>query len=125
MMPSERSQKTESEPRATSDIWTGRTPNIAFRVLIAFNSACSQNRKFSEVENRHGCTALYSVVGTALACLKAILTSPNAAADPMPLQKTVTSLAESTSTKEEEASSKMTNIFLSTLLLLQYRRTTE
>ena len=81
--------------------------------------------KFSEVENRHGCTALYSVVGTALACLKAILTSPNAAADPMPLQKTVTSLAESTSTtKEEEASSKMTNIFLSTLLL-QYRRTTE
>ena len=89
------------------------------------NSACSQNRKFSEVENRHGCTALYSVVGTALACLKAILTSPNAAADPMPLQKTVTSLAESTSTKEEEVSSKMTNIFLSTLLLLQYRRTTE
>jgi hypothetical protein len=43
----------------------------------------------------------------------------------MPLQKTVTSLAESTSTKEEEVSSKMTNIFLSTLLLLQYRRTTE
>ena len=101
--------------------------SISLKVICysQIECACSQNRKFSEVENRHGCTALYSVVGTALACLKAILTSPNAAADPMPLQKTVTSLAESTSTKEEEVSSKMTNIFLSTLLLLQYRRTTE